>query len=521
MKRIELDRKEKEKEAKHASGCFSGTSAHIVDAFMSARNDSYKPPKFRPWENEGCVGIQISNGKNLTVEDALACTDNRIKIELLEDMPLKGKAKRERYGQPRTAAVATVQIANGRQIRVPFVMHRPLPEGSEITWVKLYARRIGLRTVYELQFTLNLPKAQAKKPTKKKKAAVLAINFGWRKLPNGNLRVAVTWDGQKSVPIDLPGKIEAQSRMTEDLLGYCDTHFNEAIDCLRAWKKRKKKKLPEAVEEALENFSSWKRHGRLARATQVLLDTYAKEYDVMSFWDAWKEERFATKADLFDTFQVISNWLEEQGVEEDDARVAMYLSWWRRKDRHLINYARGNQTRLRIYRREIYRRWAYQWAQEYDTVVFEEWNKSKTARTPYPENDTRTKQEIQGNSLRQLCGISVFTEALKLRFGKRAVEDDAHNTTLIHHGCGGSGVTALPNKLVECTKCGSVYDQDVNTARHLYDRFCEGSSGSKKARTSRKAKSRTKAKEAPTATMKKGPRRPAKKQPLASQAVSP
>jgi len=39
-----------------------------------------------------------------------------------------------------------------------------------------------------------------------------------------------------------------------------------------------------------------------------------------------------------------------------------------------------------------------------------------------------------------------------------------------HFHCGGEMSDKLPNTLVRCDKCGKGFDQDVNTAMHLFER---------------------------------------------------
>ena len=158
--------------------------------------------------------------------------------------------------------------------------------------------------------------------------------------------------------------------------------------------------------------------------------------------------------------------------------MALYLEWWRRKDAHLTNMARGTDQRLLRYRREIYRVAARRWADVYKTVVIEKWDKRKTAETPEPENDTRTPQEEIANSVRQLCGVSVLVGAVKQAFGTfDMVQVSPVKISTTHYGCGGEGVATLVHRMVRCAKCKRAYDQDVNAARTLWERERSGGAG--------------------------------------------
>jgi hypothetical protein len=203
----------------------------------------------------------------------------------------------------------------------------------------------------------------------------------------------------------------------------------------------------------------------------------ARGVDVPALWKAWRLER-SPKLDLFAPLDEIKAWLTPRGVVSADQVLAVYLDWWRAKDRHLVNWARNNDLRLRRSRKDRYRCYARDLAARYERVVIEQWDKSETAETPDPEADTRTEQEVRGNSNRVLACVSELVSALEAAFGKaNAHRAPSERITVEHHSCGGESSDPLPQIPVTCRACGQVYDQDLNAAKHLYDRHLGEPSG--------------------------------------------
>src|SRR5208337_2890941 len=361
-----------------------------------------------------------------------------IKIEMRPDVHLRGEKRAARVGQPVLAAVARLRLGSANRecahLDIPFVMHRPLPSDGVLKWIYLHIKRIGLRTVYEIQFTLE---SEQFVESRAAHDGTIAINVGWRVLDNGDVRVATTWDGLKEGEVRLPVKMRRTVEHAEDVHGYADDHFNVARDVLKSHL-LDAKLTPELTESLkIASLSQWRSHGKLAKVARAMQTLHLDGTDVGGLWAIWRNERVPAKparltwtqwgrqrpksVDLFDTFDTLSAWFKAHGVRGPAKRLALYLEWWRRKDAHLINVARGDERHAMLHRREIYRVTARRWADQYKTAIVERWNKSETAETPEPEHDTRVQQEEKANAVRQFCGVSVLGGAVMQAFGRANV----------------------------------------------------------------------------------------------------
>jgi len=514
------------KKACKDSGCAPGVYLMVDAAVGAALKTSEGRPKFKPFDHTGLVGIQVPkrdtkiDGKKIsvdvTVKDAWSGTYPRLKLELLPEpsdenpgIKIYGYRRAERKfkegkGYKKTPVLATIQLTKeeGSAIRIPFIMHRPLPEDGVIKWVMLHVTRIGTRYIYKLQFTCE-SKSFNQAPTGQ---GVIAIREGWRRLEDGSLQVAVTDDGENSIPLVLPAKMIQKNEYVKGLLRLSDQLFDgkrkkhEKVDIvvdiasgnrsvkasLSDWFKEDKKHLAiaqEALDEwcarrdyeskDVKDFHAWKAHGKMAFLTFALCEKYSTPERVKALWNKWKAERFKKNLDLFkengdDGFILITEWLRKNGVHNSVEQVALWLEWWRRKDAHLVNMARGVQSHNTLHRRDFYRKFAFNLAKKYELIVYGEIDKEKIAKNPDPEDDTRNKREEYANALRQLCGVSILKEAIQHKFGESCFIKQLITKTE-HYGCGGTiELHTEGDQHGICSKCGNRFDSDANIARQLW-----------------------------------------------------
>jgi hypothetical protein len=486
------------RDARNSSGCYPG----VYQAIETAAKASFKTSKFMPKfvrfsDFRGPIGIQLTNGKGLSVRTAFAGTDPNLKIEIHPDARLRGdrRLNANRARPFRVAATARIKLSGradkGVYIDVPFVLHRPLPEDGVIKWVYLISTRVGIRTIYELQFTLESPQFKAKESTA---TGTIAINFGWRALEDGRLRVATTFDGIEHRVYTLPYKMRETEKFRQTLMSFADQNFEDARKTFVAWLDTGVP-LANSLTEKLSGIKQWKAHGKLAMIAKVLRSTFLTQDRTEELWRNWRDFRRLPRPsrdgvaipwssyrsmglgrgadyDLFMPHDFVEQWLETQGVTDPRVVMAFYLEHWRRKDEHLINWARSTERRTRLAKREIYRVAAANLAKDYHTVIARKWDMSKTAETPETQDDTRTPKEKRSNALRHFAGVSVFTGALKQAFGvERFVEVTGVPgiSSAWHIDCGGFGVATKDSmEEVVCAQCAAPYNEDLNAARHLY-----------------------------------------------------
>lgn len=489
IQRAERLAKEKLHRARKASGCFTATYQAVEDAARQSFSKSIWNPKIPRFNKEGKIGLQLKDNGGLTKDEIFNNKNPNIKFVRSEIQRI-----RKNKSGIKVAGTFSIKLAGRTKsavwLDVPVIIHRPMPDDAIVKWVYLVCKRVGIRRRYELQFTIE-SKANIKPLPND---GMIAINLGWRVLNDGDIRVATTWDGHTSETIYLPEKMRRKKEFAEKLLSYSDIAFDTTKKTLHEWLKQNPKTMSSLKDMnkklSLDHITSWRAHAKLARVAFsfrklifTLKDTNTYISDV---WRQWKDHRLVSKLDLFDTFEVFSAWLKEKEITESSVeQMALYLEIWRRKDEHLINWARSIQRKLVLHRREIYRRKAYEYSRKYNKVIVEDWNKREVSRKPKLENDTETVQEEKARAIRQFCGVSVFTDALAKKFGSNLKKQNCKKITIIHFNCGGEAETHPKESThIQCGKCGQFYDQDLNAAKHLWHR--ERSSSDKNPGTARK-----------------------------------
>lgn len=479
---IDIDAHDANIKARESCGLFFGTYLKVEEAASASFKMSPFLPKFVKYDGRGLVVVQT---KNISLKEAESCRNDILKIEYDDSMRMRNKNQR--------AAIVHLRLSHQGQlvyISLPFIMHRSMPDDSIIKWVWVKVDKIGTRPKYDIQFSIE--SEVFKQADDVNCEGMLAVNLGWRILDNGDIRIATTWDGSKYEFINLPNKVRDAYKFSEMLLGYSDDHFNLVKKVFSNWVKntelpnytssyktpyRRKQHLvkihdQKSLAEIFETSSKWKSHKKLARAAFILNELYNADVNINELWRIWKNDRFSKKneneRDLFDTFENISNWLTSNGINDPNTKMAIYLEWWRRKDCHLTNWARNIQTNNKRHIHEIYRCAVARWRDKYEKIIFPKWDKRKTSKTPELEDDTRSPQELNAGSIRQICGVGILESFAKEKFQNDYLQIDAKNISQNHFDCGGSCKTTLQMIEVWCEKCGRQFNQDINAVMHLW-----------------------------------------------------
>lgn len=549
LNKISLNTSNSLKRARGASGCAPGVYQDIDKAITQSYKNAVRDPRMKTYDRRGKVGIQLTQDKGLSITKALSGASPNLKITVNPvskvrksksdifypshanpiDQHAKWRAQRaqlrkvgamKKSGKPhqqsgvRTAKVSIKLRSKGPGIEsnvfldFQIVIHRPLPEDGVIKWAYLYVNRIGYRTTYELQLTIesetfNIQDSPAQSNT------ILAVGTGWRVQPNGDVCVATTWDGEKESHVIIPSTILEGRKEVNLLLGHADDHFDLAIRSFCSWAPTVDPKvlyplllkaMPghlrnqiKTLSEELRSIRNWRSHEKLRKVAFIMQSEFLTPELVKELWGRWKSTRlnprtttwkhhlnrkraltegnpqFKQKSkDLYDDWDHLAAWFAEQNVTDPYALMALTLVWWSRKDDHLINWARGLDRRLVLWRRELYRKQAASWFQGYQMVAIEDWDKRKTAENPDAEDDTDTPQEKAANAVRQNVGVSVLTQALAAKFGHRLIKVPPRGLAATHHGCGGTVLDSIECASAGCTKCSVVFDRKLNVAKNLW-----------------------------------------------------
>jgi hypothetical protein len=501
--------------ARDECGCHAGTYLLTEEA----ANDSFRKSSFDPkpptLEQVKLIGIQT---KSISVKTAFKGT-SKFRLKFCPDVRIRGYSKAKNYNKrnrraktPPTGWIATLLFGARRKgssvkecrIDIPFIMHRKMPKDGIIKWVILKTEKVGTLAKYSLQFKVE-SETFNKRPVG---TGVVAVKQGWRKLEDCSLQTAVIDDGRNSESFALSPTMRAEDQRASLLQSYADKHFDTALKVVlkwvedkenlkiaqRAtdeWHKKRNRKEPKKLKNVLPKLKS---HTKLAILTFALCEKFTTQEEVRTLWAAWKKERKAKGLDLFrqgseDNFATIVKWLQAKGIQDATKRLALYLEWWRIKDKHLVDIAAGIRRHLRLQREDTYRKKAINKARRYEICVTPEIDKAELAENPDPEDDTRNQQQKNANSLRQLCGVSVFEKALEHAFGKaRFVRIPIAEIPTEHYGCGGTINVKEGQRQGTCSECEKHLDYDANFARQLWATYRERLDSSEKVGTARKSK---------------------------------
>lgn len=244
--------------AKNESGLYWGTEALVRSSCGSFRSGA--PPRFKRFEGEGQLAVQIQKGANSLY---LCYIDN-----------FDGKLA--------TCNFRVASEPNGNPIfaRIPIVFHRPLPENATVKWAYLEQRKMANKTKWQVRFTID-----TEVDTDREKDSWCAIHYGWTMQPNG-LRVAM-WKGSDG---DVGSVVLNHAhcddyRRLDAVKSQRDNDFNDQIEALVEW--LKDRDIAEFLAEVRPNLKKWRAHGKLASLV----------------W-RWRENRFEGDEEMFGELEV-------------------------------------------------------------------------------------------------------------------------------------------------------------------------------------------------------------------------
>jgi hypothetical protein len=441
-------------------GLYWGTSGHIdqcVDLAVKAakegkiksrKNDPPEErglPKKRRWTGRGVVAVQLQNGMPA---DRLQGQDRRVQVDPLDPQAFDetlGRGARRKL-QYTTLRLRIGSLNDGKPVWAewPLYMHRDLPEKAVIKWAKVVRKpwKQGFQYRWWLQLTLEVPDSEWEG---RKKADLVAINVGWRKVEGGEIRAATWVDAAGNTgDFRLPSfKFRQRLEKANEIRGHRDV----LLDGLKSW--------------------------------------LALEYPLCSKWKSF--ESF---------YKLISN-------ADLSAETREKISEWMARDKHLWWYERGCREGALKYRREQYRLFALAMADKYPVVVVENYD-----LRPIVTDEERVKQPAHQRVESSPSQLRNILRTTATRCGALVIDGESKLATQQCHLCGyGQGENerwdAAEKIEHTCEGCGATWDQDVNNARVLLARakvmLASGEAlAKKKTKKAAKFAKRHKKKEQPT-----------------------
>jgi hypothetical protein len=480
-KKLTSDMLEKVKLARSKCGVYFGTYLLIEKAVESSKS-SQADQKFHRWDGNGRIGVQLQNKP--TVKDIFDQKSTMIQINPVSPEAYFIKNGKQKVRPPLSRSKVRIRVGSDKSrnpiwAEFPITLHRKLPDDAIITWAWISTRRIGLHTEFELQLTLESNEFVKVRPT----SGAIAFDLGWRVRPDG-IRVGfvVGNDGFKQ-EILVPNHIQTALEHSSKLIGYSDEFFNVALSILSEAIKSKLSGLPNWMPEATLNISQWRMHGKLASIVNRWLTESDKDL-IFKICSDWKNYRFSSKLDLFATKDEIFTWANLAGIKDQATQLLFYLELWRRKDRHLIQWAADQRKKTISNRQHLYRNIASNLSQRYKTLVVEDMDLRKFIKNSTPENEN---PKDYTHCIMSIGSPGELRLELIQAFGKpNIIKVDPENTTRECHLCGHINKWKNQEILVlQCSNCEKYWDQDEN-ACHILLKRCEQSNGSPNPGVSRK-----------------------------------
>jgi hypothetical protein len=450
------------REARAQSGLYWGTYL-LVEKAMEAAARGKDDPRFRRFQGRGRVGVQIqkgSNGQNgMTVAELFGGQDTRLQVQ-----PLPAGTWDTRPGRRHALTQLKIRIgSNGRDpIWATFddlLQHRPLPADGVIKWAWIKLERIGTRTRWTFQLSLE-SESFAERKHKPTTDLTVAVNFGWRLKPDESLRVGycVDEDG-KERELVLPARLRQQLFHADKLRSANDLIFDEA----------RKATVGEELQKLVENMHAWHDHARLVRVAMALTKAHSTPEECRTVWTNWKVDRFRALKDLYDSPEVVCEWLRAQGFEAPKVHTFYLLIWWKKND-HMWNMEARERDRALGWRKDLYRNYAAALARDYKQLLIEKFDLRDVAERPQAEDPT---PHIQAAArARTHAAPSELRSDLLAAFHGEHLEQSADHNTLACQRCGTITDDAPAESIViTCPGCQSEHDQDRNNCQNQIARY--------------------------------------------------
>jgi hypothetical protein len=324
-------------------------------------------------------------------------------------------------------------------LTLPIRMHRQIPLDADIAEVQLTRRRTGpdFRMFMEFMILVPMPPARAE-------GELAAAHLGWRVLPSGDIRVAVTTTPRaRMLPMDLarngyvhyhgdwaevviPVERRDHQAKMQDLQSKRDKHTGETKAWLQAWVSEHPDRK-DAIDPG-GKLHAWRSAGAFSNLLRDLMLGYTDD-------------------------PVLSE-------------VITHLEEWQEYDEHLWRWAAWGGARDNRKRLDAFRHFSAWLCQDAAMVIVDQWQ--ITNRTP-DITVAETPREARARANARLASPGKFREAMEKAAGKvgARVMEPEELAYGIHTGCGGELARNDRTKsvMVMCGGCGNMVDQDVNVLR--------------------------------------------------------
>jgi len=357
------------------------------------------PPRYRRWDGGSTIAVQLQsqgdrNGYGVEAifgkDETESAARRLVQIDRTPTARRAGRAGMLRRA-PTRKDIGVVRLRVGSAGRDPVwaewpvVLHRDLPRGARVKWVRVKAHRVATKLSWSLHIEFELPRSWIKEPCGE--GGAVALDLNWRRVARADDLEQVTlkvgsWtaeDGEGGNVLLNPN-VSGQFEQADRNRGIRQTHFDEIKKALRPLLKAAR--LGEEHRERVETLSRWKSMNRLAG---------------------------------------LAHWWRENRCPGDEVALAA-MEAWRVRDKHLFEW-KANARRKALERREHdYRNLAVTLARRYSVLIVENINLSTLAARHDPEAPDYEERSDKASSQRFQSAPSELRKAFIQAFEDRGAE---------------------------------------------------------------------------------------------------
>jgi hypothetical protein len=380
----------------------------------------------------------------------------------------KETARGDRRRAMRTVAHIRIQSTDkGKPVfcSLPFVMHRPFPEGAQILSAAVNREKIGMKFRWNVEFTVKFNEV-SQSTSNSETGKTVAVDLGWAKdsLPEADGRIRVA------------GVRERLANGTENFYEFClPASFTEYA-----------KKLNDI--QSIRDSKTVETFAKIAafRETYDITDVALRE-----LLDKAKASLSARAGKEPPTHHLrTAVWMLRNGKAEAQLELKDILEDWYERWNHLNDWVSNGRDNQLAAKKDMYRRFAYKLSQSNSTLLLDADNFAKMAKSKakyQPElfaqslssgletrNAAETDKDTCANDVRFLAAPAMLRSALEACFceakAKRTLWTSLASSKTCS-ACGHVGETLGASRKFECAVCGHKDDREANATQNVMQEF--------------------------------------------------
>jgi hypothetical protein len=513
-----------DKVAYNESPAFWGTKLMVEHSQEKMKSGA--PPKWRRWNYEGAIAVQVQKG--LEWAGALLCDDTRVKVQIPSPLERKTHSKRGTFlpppdpnskrSQAHKLGLVWLRVGTGDGKGEPPIwakvlihVHRQPPPDSRIKWVYLHRYLVGRQVLWKLRFALT---REGGWPREHGDEGAVGVDIGYRMLaektptpdadgqvmswqpasptseaifvlrkkpdvePDGYLPDFVLPAGMRigfgvgsdgeSYCLVIPGDHLDEWHQAERLRANRDTNFNAIRDGLLAWF-REDPSRRDTMVAALR--ASEPARTQLADKLPYLHQWESPDrLQELAWW--WKDHRIPADRAMvpgMDAWRADHEELRDRPFRDEVVVGAMSVykevEAWRLQDRHLHDYEDHQRGKIIRWRDEQYRRLAAILSKTYRYLAIKDIDWAKVKK----KAEAGEKDNPMARLNAQIAAPGTLQKFLIEAFGSdNTTRVQAVEATKYCHSCRSKEkFDASKEAHHACGSCGAVWELAANSAANL------------------------------------------------------